>query len=112
MLLAQWSSERVVRTTAPTELIASVLSVPSQLKRWSPEDLLIKYPKGKVADTHWSLAASGKRLTLALGRSKLEELRDALGQLDQGEDDFCIAPEGEKTPKDQHLWFWLPADRR
>ncbi len=117
MAKARWTSTGNIPLSVPN---ADMIAVPKGWRedaRISPPKLKIKFPKGKVADSHWAWAGTSSAPELSLGEAKIKELLDAFRALAAGDEDFCVVAEGarrhERDESKLAIWFWqLPRAAR
>jgi hypothetical protein len=64
------------------------------------KQLIIKYRGCGVPDDFWSLEENGPAVTLVVGRSQLKRLREAVSDMKNGGEDYCIG--SDEGP----LWVW------
>ena len=94
---AEWPSHRLFTLTKP-EVTAT--GAPADRPAWFAKQWSLKYPKSMVADDHWSLDTTQDHVRLAIGRSRLDDLAEAVVDMKRGGGDYAIGKE------DAPLWTW------
>ena len=107
---ARWSAQAEIRLNKPTEEIVSVPGWPHGTRWTAASVLLIRFPKGKVPESHWRWDGTPTQPRLNIGIDKLRELRDAIAEVAKGFGDFCVTAEdsplhGVDKAK-ASIWFW------
>ena len=110
MAVAQWTATANILLSTPTEAIASLPGPYRGRRRLSPGRLRLVYRPGKVAENYWRWSDHAQTSTLAVGKSKLDDLRRAFGLVAAGQGDFCIhaddlALHGLDLER-MAIWFW------
>ncbi len=101
MLAARWSSQKSLVVTPPTKEVLSVPNNRGGAAIWKAVGILIlRYPKDKVGDEHFSLKENGDEIILSAGRENLKLLKKWILGIPKGEGDYAI--EIGQT----RLWFW------
>lgn len=105
---ARWTAQATMHVHAPDQ---SDFDLPvDEGSILNPAEFTLKYPVGKVTDTHWAWAGTSKHPVLTIGSAKLSQWQDAVKRLATGADDFCVHAEEQSKhdsdPRRLSIWFW------
>lgn len=96
MNAAKWPSQRALALVKPER---TATNAPVRQAVFASE-LILKNRKGSGPDDFWLLEAKGTTVTLTVGPSRLQQLRDAVTDMKNGGGDYAIGC--EQSP----LWVW------
>src|SRR5689334_12964068 len=93
---SRWPSRKSLKLVRPKRTATRV----PEYRATFAQRLIVKYPKSEVDDDFWAIEVSESIVTLVVGTSRLQELRDAILDMKNGGGDYTIGSD------DFPLWIW------
>lgn len=105
MGLCEWSTNKKIQTTRPTD---NELSVPNNRNgnaQWTTKPKISFCLKQNKTPDYWATNEMIDELQISFGQQKLKELRDAITNIPKGKGDFALGD------KENILHFWWRSGR-